>query len=973
MNGFRLIKPRLLICAKHLLDIEGALKLGLRARSPSTSIAETIADTTQDLRSQHQFETQQELSGIPDTLESQSPATFNKTNRTGAQSESSNSHPTDSVSTQPRESIEQHQIDSPVLFVESSTQFDHDTSAPGFGHQQQDQDQDEPSATAQQQQEAIETLDAQFSTSIEESELLAVADTPQVSQLTSTAWEQTPQEAQLSSTHQLDSDQPSAEHEADTILTERSVWEDDAQFPFHSQRPALFDPRSAARSAQRALTEPPRTFDAHEYTNARLSEGPLTVQQESDTLAVSEESTTIDEISQPIREKAPRTSLENQTSSQQSHIQRDDWVHESTARGDINNTEGQVTPSAGSQLPPSTAQSSGSPDHNAQLVPSTASLIQEDVVESILATVEIDPAETSQSKHSSPGSKHDSSQETPERDLESVEESSSPIAHPPNYSLRTLDSNVPPRPATPTVSSSLSKMAEGASEKASAQVARLFDELMAPGTRERKRSRNSRSSVAPSTDAATNNAASQSNNTLALPKFNISAEGTRSPSTVPDRSPAPPPNTSLRTVPATTSLRAVAFHNANKVAERLSVDPPVVAPKTADKSSTEKDADLVAAVAIAAAHSLPVAPSPPTAHDDFENHDDDANIDDDENASNADSINDYDEDDESVYDDELKLIDEEYIVPLYIEGRQRDTYTEYIQRKEELLNEVLVHSPAPIAKLDEVDRALTYLKGVETHPDLTYAEAESAAGVESPSLAEVKHGAQFGIDNSVKFKFLGRLFDRIRDKRTHVVLLLDEDNRALLNILKTFLVAGGYNFKMPSTGHQSAVSSDSLSITVFPKSVTPVLSTVNLIICLDGVQDAAQARQRTDPALGKTIPVLHLVIPQTVGHIERYILATSQKRLRIETILAALARMQTRNEVGNAIDIDTPSAGEAAQMVTSWLFPEEGQEFTDWPLPSIGSARSFIEWDATQPSVRSAASSPAPERTKRPLVSKTSS
>ena len=204
------------------------------------------------------------------------------------------------------------------------------------------------------------------------------------------------------------------------------------------------------------------------------------------------------------------------------------------------------------------------------------------------------------------------------------------------------------------------------------------------------------------------------------------------------------------------------------------------------------------------------------------------------------------------------------------------------------------------------------------------------------------------------------------------MILLDRDNEALFNIIKTFLTAGQYNFKMPTKGYQSMASPDYLLVTVFERTKIVVLQAVHLIICLDGVQSAAQARQKKVPAAGKIIPVFHLVIPQTVGHIERYILPTAKKRTRIETILAGLYKALEHNQVGNAIDIDTPSAEEAAQMVTSWLFPEEGQESTEWPLPSIGSVKSLIEWDATQQSIRSAASPPAPERTKRPLVRKQS-
>ncbi|KAL1653233.1 hypothetical protein SLS61_004110 [Didymella pomorum] len=383
--------------------------------------------------------------------------------------------------------------------------------------------------------------------------------------------------------------------------------------------------------------------------------------------------------------------------------------------------------------------------------------------------------------------------------------------------------------------------------------------------------------------------------------------------------------------------------------------------QTVDKPSAGKDDDLVTAVAAAAAQSVPAASSSPAAHDDIDNFDDaDATHD-------VEDMNDYDDDYEDPHDDELKLDDEEYIIPLYIEGRQRDTYTEYIKHKEDVFNEVSTHEQVQDENLDKIDRAFTYLKAVETHPDLTYAEAESATGSSSRSLADVQHGAQFGIDNSVKFKFLGQLLNNIRNKSMHIVILLDQDNEPLFNIVKTFLTAGQYNFKMPTRGHQSMVSPGYLLVTVFEKAKTPVIQGVHLVICLDGVQSAAEARQKKAPAAGKIIPVFHLVIPQTVGHIERYILPTAERRTRIETILAGLYKAQEHDQVGNAIDIDTPSVEEAAQLVATWLFPEEGQESTKWPLPSIGSVKSLIEWDTTQQSTRSAVSSPAPERTKRPL------
>jgi hypothetical protein len=945
----------LLICAKGLLDTSEAPKLGARPHSPATSIAETVADTTQDLRSQRQLQRQQERPGNSDTLGSQSPTTSSKADRTGIRHDISSSHQTETCPTQKQGSAGPLQAESPVLFVENTTQFNHESSA--LEQERLSQERNEVDSSTQGGQEG--TSHTQSSASVQDLEFIAVADTPQISQLSSTARENTIQGAQSSLIHR--SDYVHAK-ENETSVTDCSVCEENAQFPFFSQCPVCFDLRPVTVPTQRALTEPLRTCDTRKSPTTRLSEGPRpNLHQGSGILGESEESTTIDEITQSLEEEELRALPKGSPTSQLTNTRAYYQGPQSAVSGSEQYTLDAAGAAAISQPSPSSEQSIGSREHNAQLVTSPShSDTQEDVIGSVRETVEIYSADAPRLKHSSPCSRHDSSQETPEREPGSVQRSSSPIPHPPSCSLRTLDSNAPHRPATPLLASSLSRMAESNTGKPSDSVRQLLAEMMGPDRRERRRSRMSQSSVAAPTSTAANEAASQSNNALVLPSINISAEGTRSPSTVPDRSPAPPSNAPLGTVPAASSLRSVAF--ANKVAEPLMIDSLLPRSRTVDKPSAGKDDDLVTAVAAAAAQSVPAASSSPAAHDDIDNFDDaDATHD-------VEDMNDYDDDYEDPHDDELKLDDEEYIIPLYIEGRQRDTYTEYIKHKEDVFNEVSTHEQVQDENLDKIDRAFTYLKAVETHPDLTYAEAESATGSSSRSLADVQHGAQFGIDNSVKFKFLGQLLNNIRNKSMHIVILLDQDNEPLFNIVKTFLTAGQYNFKMPTRGHQSMVSPDYLLVTVFEKAKTPVIQGVHLVICLDGVQSAAEARQKKAPAAGKIIPVFHLVIPQTVGHIERYILPTAERRTRIETILAGLYKAQEHDQVGNAIDIDTPSVEEAAQLVATWLFPEEGQESTKWPLPSIGSVKSLIEWDTTQQSTRSAVSSPAPERTKRPLV-----
>ncbi|KAH6638767.1 hypothetical protein C7974DRAFT_448460 [Boeremia exigua] len=564
--------------------------------------------------------------------------------------------------------------------------------------------------------------------------------------------------------------------------------------------------------------------------------------------------------------------------------------------------------------------STGSREHNAQFIFSSAFADTERITtESVSATLVSDLIAARRSKHSGSISRHDSSQEFPERLSQSAVNSSSPVPHPPSYSLRTLDSNVPARPATPILNSSSSRMAGDTTESAGDLAERRL--------RESQALRNANNPYVPRKLTRLSQAPLGPGRPPVPPAINVSAEGTRSPSTVPDRSPAPPVQTSLRTV---------AFANAKDNATESLLNNPLAATcSNTNAGPTQEKADLVAA------------------RPDDNDHD---------------VVS--DDDDENEYHEELHLEREEYIVPLYIDGRQKNSYIEYIERKTDLLNAVL-ESEGDLASdmIDGAEQVLTHLRNLETHPDLTYAEAESATtNPDSRSRADVQHGARFGIDNSVKFRFLGELFDQLREHSMHVVLLLDQADTALINILRTFLEAAAHNYHMPLEGYTSNVSDDTLRITVIPRTPSLLLQRADLAICLNGVQSASNIRQNDwARESGNIMPVLHLVIPRTIGHIERYFPPNVSESHRIVEILTALGQLEESGEIGNQIDIDTPDAVEAATLVASWLTSGDGQASTEWPLPSIGSSSEFLDFGATQQSTRSTASSPVPERTKRPL------
>lgn len=601
-----------------------------------------------------------------------------------------------------------------------------------------------------------------------------------------------------------------------------------------------------------------------------------------------------------------------------------------------------------------TALSAESREQHAQILPIETNLsTQGDTIESIRETVE----ERDIFIPTSSRPRHDSSQETPEPTRKPVVQSSSPIASPPSQSLGTLESQLPPRPSTPALSSSISSMAardtgDEVEQELKERLARRQAENPFTPTR-----RIIRSSFMPSASTPVPTLAPapiQSPMSAPAPEVpapapisarrllrtNASPEGTRSPSTIPDRSPAPQVPTSLRTVafaPNTTG-QVAPFYDSDMT------DTIGAQPQPSNNGTTFAAENSVLPM------DMPEATEP-----------------EDEELSDADDDGDSND---SLLNDNLNLAREEYIVPLFIEGRQRDMYSEHIQHKKDAL-ESFLKDPRSYNPLSEVEEILSYLRAVETHVDLVYAEAESTSRPEATVSTQVAFAAQFGMENSAKFRFLHSLFHHLRDHKKHIVLVTEKDHDPLFNVLETFCKAKFVNYRMPTKNRRAELVDveGALSVTIFPSEASPVIQAPDVIICLDGVQDATQIRQRNwaRSSHQDLVPILHLVLPRTVGHIERYVPSDLDVRERIHTILASLA--QIRTDIGRAIDDDTPRALVAAELVGDWLIANDDDEGLSWPLPSVGSVKDIIEFQSQMsPMSQASTTPPAPERTKRPLV-----
>ncbi|KAI8933182.1 hypothetical protein NX059_009820 [Plenodomus lindquistii] len=583
-----------------------------------------------------------------------------------------------------------------------------------------------------------------------------------------------------------------------------------------------------------------------------------------------------------------------------------------------------------SQPPIYTGQSTESRQQQAQVVPLDLDIsFQEHLPESIRTTIEHDPAKERESSES----RHDSSQESPERPGSPVY-SSSPIRDPPSFSLATVASKLPSRPTTPLRTSSWSMMS---GESTGDQVRRALEEAFAkklaenPFVPTRRRGRRSEVNATP-TSAEPSVASVSARRLLGPTASQVDNDGTRSPSTVPDHAPAPPGLTSLSAV--------------------------VLAPSNDNPAEDPKDTEMDV-IAEPMPEVAQVAPEPELPLGDFV----DAELDDDDNEQMSDAD---DEDSGSLLHDDLQLEPEEYIVPLFIEGRQLDMYTAHIQQHKDVLQEFL-KDPRGFTPLSRVEEILGYLRAIETHVDLVFAEAEQCSAGETAT--QVEFAAQFGMENSAKLRFLHSFFHQYRTHEKHVVLVVEDDNDTLFRFLETFCKAKYVHFNMPTKGRtaDARLTDGLLSVTIIPSTASSIIRAPDLIICLDGVQEAAKLRQKNwaRSPVRRNVPVLHLVVPRTVGHIERYLSQSLSHLDKLHTTVAGLAQISVSADIGKPVDESTPRAPAIAKLVVDWLV--DGSDEDAWPLPSIGSIKDVIEYQTQLSSSQASTTPPAPERNKRPL------
>ena len=271
----------------------------------------------------------------------------------------------------------------------------------------------------------------------------------------------------------------------------------------------------------------------------------------------------------------------------------------------------------------------------------------------------------------------------------------------------------------------------------------------------------------------------------------------------------------------------------------------------------------------------------------------------------------------------------EFVVPIYFSGQQRDHYRQTIIYFKNFLEEFRTQLwPANSSHFLKAVDLVKRLHQVCLHPDLNNEEIFTQAQIDA------KGKAQWDIDTSSKFRFLETLLSALSEEDMHVILFVQDPR--LLEILDIFLT--GINIQHQLVSESQETPASGFHVTILPASQTVGdLRKADLVVLLEG---AFQIHQNSLKPLrsdenGRRCPLLTLVIPESVEHIERA-MQSHHTQLAMEEKLSILVDTLTiyRNDAGlkpnHALD-----PRQTATAVAAYLAPEEQDSDEDWPLDDL--------------------------------------
>ena len=276
----------------------------------------------------------------------------------------------------------------------------------------------------------------------------------------------------------------------------------------------------------------------------------------------------------------------------------------------------------------------------------------------------------------------------------------------------------------------------------------------------------------------------------------------------------------------------------------------------------------------------------------------------------------------------LVLGPREYAIPLPMHARigkqYEQTLTDYendieafIEAEDPLSNDLIVKMDMLIDRLNNLIKA----------PDLINISVEEDQQV-SPTTA-----AGWAESCSAKFVFLNDLLEALRSQPIHIVLFAASGR--FMDYVETFLIGRQILYNRPdkiTKPYEDAAGP--LIVTLLPTgedgAEIPV-STTAAIIAMDdtfSIEDPQVdiARKRR---VGELCPIIHLLIPNSPEHIDLCISRNISSARRLKALVSCVD--QLRHEIGH--EYDDFDAEEAGELVASFITAANAT--MNWPLPPM--------------------------------------
>ena len=269
-----------------------------------------------------------------------------------------------------------------------------------------------------------------------------------------------------------------------------------------------------------------------------------------------------------------------------------------------------------------------------------------------------------------------------------------------------------------------------------------------------------------------------------------------------------------------------------------------------------------------------------------------------------------------------------YVVPIALLGHQRDQYPSTVYYQKDVIERFLATSNPDAELVAAAEHLVERLRKIALHPDLDNAETLTQYDVEP------KQEAQWAVDCSAKFRFLKALFDGVRDQTLHVAILAQPGR--ILQMLATFLTGINVPHRRVDDLLETSLASDHDGLMCTLMSVEdnvgdPQHSPADIVIAMEPTvsEECMPIRALMQTGVRRP-PLITLVIPGTVEHVEQSVSNMIAPRTRLRALISGI--WQYRGEAG-ILEHEQMAPDVAASQIAQYLSTQE--ERGEWPLATL--------------------------------------